>query len=62
MPGPAIECLEWLVPELQRRGLFQTEYEGDGTLRGSLGLPRPTFHSRGAYARENGTFIGGPRS
>ena len=58
VPEPAIECLEWLVPELQRRGLFQTEYEGAGTLRGSLGLPRPTFHSRGAHARANGTFIG----
>ena len=61
MPEPAIECLEWLVPELQRRGLFQTEYEGDGTLRGSLGLARPAFRSRGAHARDNGTFIGGPR-
>jgi len=57
MPEPAIECLEWLVPELQRRGLFQTEYAGDGTLRGSLGLARPSFHSRGAHARENGSFI-----
>ncbi len=60
MPEPAIECLEWLVPELQRRGVFQTEYEGDGTLRGSLGLPRPSFHSRGAHARDNGSFIGNP--
>ena len=51
MPGPALECLEWLVPELQRRGQFQTEYEGDRTLRGSLGLARPAFHSRGAHAR-----------
>jgi FMN-dependent oxidoreductase (nitrilotriacetate monooxygenase family) len=47
LPEPAIECLEWLVPELQRRGLFQTEYQGDGTLRGSLGLARPEFLSRG---------------
>jgi len=62
MPGPAIECLEWLVPELQRRGLFQTEYEGDGTLRGSLGLARPSFHSRGAHARDNGSFIKEVRS
>jgi alkanesulfonate monooxygenase len=62
VPGPAIECLEWLVPELQRRGLFQTVYQGDGTLRGSLGLPRPSFRSRGAHARENGSFIGAPRS
>ncbi len=62
MPGPALDCLETLVPELQRRGLFQTEYAGDGTLRGSLGLARPSFHSRGAHARENGSFIGNPRS
>ncbi len=50
MPDPAYEAFEWLVPELQRRGLHQTEYSGDGTLRGSLGLARPEFHSRG-YAR-----------
>ncbi len=29
-----------VVPELQRRGLYRTEYEGS-TLRDSLGLPRP---------------------
>jgi alkanesulfonate monooxygenase len=29
-----------VVPELQRRGLFRTEYEG-ATLRETLGLPRP---------------------
>jgi len=46
MPEPAIEAFEWLIPELQRRGLAQTEYEGDGTLRGSLGLGRP---AHGAY-------------
>jgi alkanesulfonate monooxygenase len=28
------------VPELQRRGIFRTEYEGS-TLRENLGLPRP---------------------
>jgi FMN-dependent oxidoreductase (nitrilotriacetate monooxygenase family) len=41
MPEPAIEAFDWLVPELQRRGLFQTEYQGDGTFRSSLGLARP---------------------
>jgi FMN-dependent oxidoreductase (nitrilotriacetate monooxygenase family) len=46
MPGPAIEAFEWLIPELQRRGLAQREYQGDGTFRGSLGLERP---ARGAY-------------
>ena len=45
MPTPAVEAFEWLVPELQRRGLAQTEYSGDGTLRGSLGLARPGFGS-----------------
>ena len=45
MPVPAMEAFEWLVPELQRRGLFQTEYSGDGTMRGSLGLARPPFGS-----------------
>ena len=62
MPGPGLECLEWLTPELQRRGLAQTAYSGDGTLRGSLGLARPAFHSRGAHARENGSFIKEPGS
>ena len=60
MPGPALECLEWLVPELQRRGLAQTEYTGDGTLRGSLGLARPALRSRGPHARETGTFLHAP--
>ena len=60
LPDPALECLEWLVPELQRRGLFQTEYPGDGTLRGSLGLARPAFRSRGAHARRERRFIGEP--
>ena len=38
-----------VVPELQRRGLFRTEYEGR-TLRANLGLPRPAnrFFSGGA--------------
>jgi N-acetyl-S-(2-succino)cysteine monooxygenase len=45
MPEPAIEAFEWLVPELQQRGLFQREYQGDGTLRGSLGLVRPPHDS-----------------
>jgi alkanesulfonate monooxygenase len=48
MPEPAIEAFEWLVPELQRRGLAQTAYEGDGTLRASMGVRRP---ERGAYRR-----------
>ena len=34
-----------LVPELQRRGLFHTEYEGK-TLRENLGLKRPVDRSK----------------
>lgn len=40
MPGPVYQVLDELLPELQRRGLFQTEYQGS-TLRESLGLSRP---------------------
>lgn len=39
-PGPVEEVFHLLIPELQRRGLFHTEYEGR-TLRENLGLPRP---------------------
>ncbi len=46
LPGPVYEALDTLVPELQRRGLHHTEYEGR-TLRDSLGLARPMFRSRG---------------
>jgi N-acetyl-S-(2-succino)cysteine monooxygenase len=38
---------------LQRRSLFHTDYEGDGTLRGSLELQRPEFRSRGRLAADN---------
>jgi len=41
--GP-IDALEWLVPELQRRGLAQAEYAGT-TLRETLGLARPAHGS-----------------
>jgi hypothetical protein len=40
LPGGLTEFAELVVPELQRRGLFRTEYEGS-TLRENLGLPRP---------------------
>jgi hypothetical protein len=32
--------VDWLVPELQHRGRFRTEYEST-TFRGNLGLPAP---------------------
>jgi len=40
LPGGVDDFVERVVPELQRRGLFRTEYEGN-TLRANLGLPRP---------------------
>ena len=40
VPGGLEEFVDGVVPELQRRGLFRTEYEGQ-TLRENLGLPRP---------------------
>jgi FMN-dependent oxidoreductase (nitrilotriacetate monooxygenase family) len=40
LPGGLSEFAQLVVPELQRRGLFRTEYEGR-TLRENLGLPRP---------------------
>ena len=41
LPGGLDEFVDLVIPELQRRGLFRTEYEGI-TLRENLGLPRPT--------------------
>ena len=40
LPGGCEDFVELVVPELQRRGLFRTEYEGK-TLRENLGLKRP---------------------
>jgi FMN-dependent oxidoreductase (nitrilotriacetate monooxygenase family) len=38
LPGSAADFVDGVVPELQRRGLFRTAYEGT-TLRENLGLP-----------------------
>lgn len=40
LPGGFEDFVALVVPELQRRGLFRTEYTG-ATLREHLGLPRP---------------------
>ncbi|MDF7796783.1 LLM class flavin-dependent oxidoreductase [Pseudomonas syringae] len=42
LPGGLEDVAQLLVPELQRRGLFRTEYEGM-TLRENLGLQRPAY-------------------
>jgi FMN-dependent oxidoreductase (nitrilotriacetate monooxygenase family) len=40
LPGSLADFVDLVIPELQRRGLFRTEYEAT-TLRGNLGLPTP---------------------
>ena len=40
LPGGLDDFVELVVPELQSRGLFRTEYEGT-TLRENMGLERP---------------------
>jgi FMN-dependent oxidoreductase (nitrilotriacetate monooxygenase family) len=40
LPAGLNDFVDKVVPELQRRGIFRTEYEGK-TLRENLGLPRP---------------------
>jgi len=40
LPGSLRDFVDMVIPELQRRGLFRTEYEAT-TLRGNLGLPKP---------------------
>ena len=41
LPQGLDDFVDRVVPVLQRRGLFRTEYEGT-TLRENLGLPRPS--------------------
>jgi len=53
LPAGLEKVVDLVVPELQRRGLFRTEYEGT-TLRDSLGLTRPEnrFFASEAVAAE----------
>lgn len=53
LPAGLDDFVDKVVPELQRRGLFRTEYEG-ATLRENLGLPRPAnrFFEQRAQAAE----------
>ena len=39
-PTPVTDFVDHVIPELQRRGLFRTEYEGR-TLRENLGVSAP---------------------
>ncbi|ORX05280.1 monooxygenase [Mycobacterium triplex] len=49
LPGAFEDVVRMVVPELQRRGLFRTGYESS-TLRGHLGLQRPSNTRVGAGA------------
>lgn len=49
-PKPLEEFVDLVVPELQRRGVFRTEYEGR-TLRENLGVSRPAHPSTQERAR-----------
>jgi alkanesulfonate monooxygenase len=51
LPEGLDDVIDRVVPELQRRGLFHTEYEGK-TLRENLGLPRPENRFFPARERE----------
>lgn len=50
LPTGLTDFVDLVIPELQRRGLFRTEYEGR-TLRENLGLPFP--ETRWALARHS---------
>jgi FMN-dependent oxidoreductase (nitrilotriacetate monooxygenase family) len=49
VPGGLDDFIELVLPELRRRGLFRTEYEGR-TLRENLGLPFPKHVAAGHTA------------
>ena len=55
IPGAHDDFANMVIPELQKRGLFRTEYEGE-TLRENLGLPRP--ESRYAVNQERAAKVG----
>ncbi len=50
LPGGLEDFVTLVVPELQRRGLFRTDYTSS-TLRGHLGLARPRRQATGSRAR-----------
>jgi FMN-dependent oxidoreductase (nitrilotriacetate monooxygenase family) len=56
LPGGCDDFVEMVIPVLQRRGLFRTEYEG-ATLRENLGLPPAVSR----YARAAGTSTAAPQ-
>ena len=53
-PGGLVDFVDMVVPELQRRGLYRTAYEGV-TLRENLGLPRPASRYATAAMKRTST-------
>src|ERR1700722_10733550 len=51
VPGTYDDFVRLVVPELQRRGLFHSDYEGS-TLRENLGLAKPQLERRSEQERE----------
>jgi len=51
LPGGLDDFVDLVIPELQRRGLFRTKYEGK-TLRENLGLKRPVSRYAAATSLE----------
>jgi hypothetical protein len=54
MPGSYEDFVRLVVPELQRRGLFQKEYAGT-TLRENLHMPRPAIGGWRQYGAKKAT-------
>jgi FMN-dependent oxidoreductase (nitrilotriacetate monooxygenase family) len=54
VPGGLDEIVDWLVPELQERGVYRTEYTSS-TLRGHLGLRDPLTRRATADADSSAT-------
>jgi FMN-dependent oxidoreductase (nitrilotriacetate monooxygenase family) len=51
LPDGLTDFIDHVVPILQERGVFRTEYEAD-TLRGNLGLPKPLNRYTAVASRE----------
>lgn len=56
LPEGIDDFVALVVPELQRRGLFRTEYEGR-TLRENLDLPRPVSRYAARPARHRNVLM-----
>ena len=54
VPGGLDDIVDWLVPELQERGVYRTEYTST-TLRGHLGLREPLTRRQSAETGRNAT-------